>query len=48
MKTTAMMNLNNYYELGLSLYLESEETLIAVCASTKAVMHTDHSGKSFI
>lgn len=40
MKTTAMTNLNSYNELGLSLYLESEETLIS--------MHTDHSGDTFI
>lgn len=40
MKTTAMMNLNNYDELGLSLYLESEETLF--------ILHTDHSGDTFI
>ena len=36
MNATAMMNLYSYYELSLSLYLESEETLINT--------HTDNSG----
>ena len=36
MNATAMTNLYSYYELSLSLYLESEETLF--------VLHTDNSG----
>ena len=40
MNSTAMMNLYSYYELNLSLYLESEETLLK--------LHTDNSGDTFI
>ena len=36
MNATAITNLYSYYELSLSLYLESEETLF--------VLHTDNSG----
>ena len=37
MNATAMTNLYAYYELSLSLYPESEETLF--------VLHTDNSGE---
>ena len=37
MNATAMINLYSYYELSLSLYLESEETLL--------MLHTDNSGE---
>jgi hypothetical protein len=40
MNATAMTKLYSYYELSLSLYLESEETLKA--------MHTDKNGDTFI
>ena len=40
MNATAMTKLYSYYELSLSLYLESEETLKA--------MHTDKKGDTFI
>ena len=40
MNATAMMNLYSYYELSLSLYLESEETLKNT--------HTDQNGDTFI
>ena len=44
MNATAMTKLYSYYELSLSLYLESEETLIAVLERAKADTHTDNSG----
>ena len=44
MNATAMTKLYSYYELSLSLYLESEETLIAVLERAKADKHTDNSG----
>ena len=40
MNATAMTNLYAYYELSLSLYLESEETLL--------MLHTDQNGATFI
>ena len=40
MNATAMTKLYSYYELSLSLYLESEETLF--------VLHTDRNGDTFI
>ncbi len=40
MNATAITNLYSYYELSLSLYLESEETLKNT--------HTDQNGDTFI
>ena len=37
MNATGITNLYSYYELSLSLYLESEETLL--------MLHTDNSGE---
>ena len=40
MNATVMTKLYSYYELSLSLYLESEETLL--------MLHTDQNGATFI